>query len=429
MVAVAAPVRPTLYSVNDAGQLRLHMHPGQMRAWDAKERFVAVISGSQGGKTSWSPFWLYREILRCGPGDYIAVTATFDLLKLAFLPALRMTFETVLKWGRYRGGDRVIELSNPATGMYDDPPWARIILRSAASGGGLESATAKAAIFDEAGQDEVDLEIWEALLRRLALNQGRVLITTTPYIENWLKYEVYDRWEKGDPNYAVINFPSIANPVFPREEYERARATMPAWRFALFHEGLFTRPAGMVYDCFDARIHVVDDFALPSEWPRYVGLDFGGVNHAMVWIARHPETGACYVYREEMLPDMTTQERATEARKHLATEQVLIWSGGSGSEEQYRRDWTAAGVAVQQPLIDGVESGINAVTEQFKRQKLLIFRSCTGLKDELGSYRRQLDDRGQPTLTIVDKRAYHRLDALRYIVPWLTTSGPNLRFF
>lgn len=255
-----------------------------------------------------------------------------------------------------------------------------------------------------------------------------MLGTTTPYLENWLKSEWYDRWERGEPEYAVVNFASTANPTYPKAEYERLRATMPAWRFALFVEGRFTRPAGVIYDCFDPRIHVVDDFAIPATWPRYVGLDFGGVNHAMVWLARNPETDAAYVYREAMLPDMTTAERAADARSYLGNENVVCWSGGAGSEEQFRRDWRASGVYVQKPLIDGVESGINAVTALFKTSRLFIFRGCSGLRDELGGYRRKLDERGQPTIEIVNKREYHRLDALRYIVPHLTTGGPNVRY-
>lgn len=31
------------------GRLRLHLHPGQQRAWDSDKRFVAVLAGTQGG--------------------------------------------------------------------------------------------------------------------------------------------------------------------------------------------------------------------------------------------------------------------------------------------------------------------------------------------------------------------------------------------
>src|SRR5205814_10640183 len=102
-----------------------------------------------------------------------------------------------------------------------------------ASGGGLESATAKAALLDEAGQDSFGVEDWEAVLRRLSLSQGRVFLGTTPYNLGWLKSEIYDRWTAGDTAYEVIQFASTQNPAFPPAEYERAKATMPAWRFAM----------------------------------------------------------------------------------------------------------------------------------------------------------------------------------------------------
>ncbi len=409
--------RPTLWS-REAETLRFRFHPGQKKTWDSTARFTLMLAGSQGGKTTFGPPWLYREIQTRGSGDYLAVTSTFELFKLKMLPVLREFFEVQARIGTYQAGDRVITLT--------DPPNTRILLRSATAEGGLEAATAKAAWLDECGQEEFGLETWEAVQRRLAIYQGRVLGTTTPYVENWLKTEWYDRWRDGDPTYAVVNFPSTANPTYPKQEYERLKATMPAWRFALFVEGQFTRPAGLIYDCFDPRLHVVDDFAIDPTWPRYVGLDFGGVNHAMLWLAVHPLTKAAYVYRESMLPDLTTVERANDARRYLTEEHVSIWSGGAGSEEQYRRDWRAAGVTVQKPLVDAVESGIDAVTAAFKGERLFVFRSARGLLDQLGSYRRALDERGQPTLEIVNKRTFHYLDALRYIVPWITSRGPNV---
>src|SRR5207245_1251149 len=135
--------------------------------------FTFVFAGTQGGKTSFGPWWLWREIqetARSGElNDYIAATASYDLFKLKFLPALRETFEHVLRIGRYWSGDRIIELADPESGKFlasrsDDRMYGRIILRSAAGGGGMESLTGKAALLDECGQDEFTLETWEAIL-------------------------------------------------------------------------------------------------------------------------------------------------------------------------------------------------------------------------------------------------------------------------
>jgi hypothetical protein len=79
-------------------------------------------------------------------------------------------------------------------------------------------------------------------------------------------------------------------------------------------------------------------------------------------------------------------------------------------------DWMQAGVPVLRPPVSEVESGIDRVTQLLKAYRLRVFRSCVGLRDEFGSYKRRLDVFGQRTEAIESKRAFHRLDALRYAV-------------
>ena len=86
-----------LVDVDEKGKAHVKFHGGQRRAWNSQARFVFVFSGFQGGKTSFIPWWLNREIDRTeqpkGENDYIAVTASFDLFKLKFLPEMRRVFE------------------------------------------------------------------------------------------------------------------------------------------------------------------------------------------------------------------------------------------------------------------------------------------------------------------------------------------------
>ena len=161
-------------------------HMAQNLVWDSERRIIAYISGSQGGKTSLAPWFLDREIRRHGSGDYLAVTSSFDLFRLKFLPSLLLVFEEILKIGRYWAGDKVLEIADPDTGKFlatksTDAMWARIVLRSAQSLGGLESATAIGAVLDEVGQDEFTVEAYRAIRRRLVLNKGRLLLTSTLY--------------------------------------------------------------------------------------------------------------------------------------------------------------------------------------------------------------------------------------------------------
>jgi hypothetical protein len=430
----------SLWTLTNEQQYRTRLHPGQARAWRSEKRFVVVLAGTQSGKTSYGPTWLKREIDRGGAGDYLAVTASYDLFKLKMLPALREAFEHVYRIGRYWSGDRVLELRDPATNRFwakhaDDRMWGRIILRSAESGAGLESNTAKAAWLDEAGQAGFDLSTWESVLRRLSLSQGRVLLTTTIYNMGWLKTALYDRRE-GDPNIEVIQFDSIANPAFPRAEWERAKATLPSWKFNMFYRGRYERPAGLIYDSFDEALHVCPSFAIPDAWPRYLGLDFGGVNTAVLFLAQElpklesgewgEPTGRYVLYREYLTGGRTGKEHA---EKLLAGEPMVpICVGGSHSEGQWRREFRAGGLPVREPDVREVEVGINRVYGAFKMGQLLIFDDCHGLLEELRSYSRKLDEAGEPTEAIEDKETYHRLDALRYIVSWIRrTNKPGVR--
>lgn len=417
-----------LWRIED-GQARLSFHEGQLRAWDSDKRFVFVISGTQAGKTTYGPWWLYREIQRSGAGDYLAVTASFDLFKLKMLPELRTVFEYVLCIGRYWAGDKVMEICDPSTSEFwarrsDDPMWGRIILRSSQSEGGLESATAKAAWLDECGQDGFTLEDWQAVQRRLSLAEGRVLGTTTPYNLGWLKSEIYDPWADGDPTIDVINFPSTANPAFPPAEFERMKAKMQDWRFDMFYRGLLTRPGGLIYGAFTDEL-LVDSFPIPDDWQRAVGSDFGGANTAILWAAQNPETAIWYIYDEWLGGGQTSADYAAKARSKIP-EGAQAWGwGGAASEGQARRDWGAGGFWLDRPPIKDVEAGIDRGQQLIKEDRLRVFRTCKGFRDEMGAYKRKLDDAGNPTDEIEGKRKFHRMDAYRYLATGIVeATGP-----
>lgn len=399
-----------------------------MRTHDSQARFVLMLAGSQGGKTAFGPIWMDGEIQRTAKrgeeNAYIAVTTTFDLFQLKMLPAMREWFEQVRRIGKYWPSARVIEICDPVTRKFsakraDDPMYAKIILRSVGAPSGLEALTAKAGWGDELGQDEWDVTDWEAIQRRLAVNQGRFLGTTTPYNMGWLKTEWYDRWAAGDHDYDVIQFESTMNPAFPPEEFERLRRTLPEWRFEMFFRGRFMRPAGLIYGSFEEWM-LEDQPVIPIWWKHVVGVDFGGSNTALLWLAEDPATEIWHVYREWVGGGVSTPEHVARVREQDSEEireGMIVYVGGAGSETQERMDWTAAGLEVDEPPLTGsVESGITRVIELIRTGKLRVSRSCTGLLHELQTYRRKLDTAGNPTDVIVEKRTFHRLDALRYAV-------------
>ena len=429
---------PTLYRFEPDGEggrkAVLAFHEAQQEGWDADERFVAMVMGTQSGKTSFGPWWLWREIQRHGAGDYLAVSATFDLFKLKLLPELKLVFEEILGRARYWSSTKLFELADPETGKFsarrvDDPMWGRVILRSAASPAGLESASAKAAWLDEAGHDEFDITAWDAVRRRLSLSRGRVLITTTPYNLGWLKTEIMDKAEEGDRQIRVIQAPSTINPAFSEAEFEDAKLRMPGWKFDMFYRGLLARPPGLIYGAYidewlEEGGHKVHDFVIPPEWPRFAGIDFGPDNTAVLWIAHDPLTNVCYAYRESLEGGKTTRQHCELFIALTEGENYQMAFGGSASEKQYRWDWAANGVPVQKPLIQDVELGIDRGIELFQRSRLYVFESCRLFRAQLGSYKREVDKAGDVIEKIEDKRKFHTLDAYRYAAPWLIHLGP-----
>jgi len=423
MVAQAtAPSRSDLYSVTPDGRLQLHLHRGQLRAWQSTANVVAVVAGTQSGKTSFAPLWLWREIQRRGPGDYAMVTPSFPLLELKALPEFRRLFEDVMGLGKYTG--------SPVRKFTFSPLGQRRVFGEASAiktqvffgyadnPDSLESATYKGLVADEAGQRRFKRESWEALNRRRSIHDARAFIGTTPYSNfGWLKTEIFDRAKAGDKRVELIQFASTMNPAFPRHVFEEARAKMPRWKFDLFYRGVLSRPPGLIYDNFDAERDTCPRFDLPDLWPRYLGLDFGGVNTAGVFYAEEPGTGKLYLYRSYHAGGRTAKQHAAALRE--GEPMIPRCVGGSRSEGQWRDEFRAGGLPVDAPDVTEVEVGIDRVYGAHAERQIVVFDDLRDYLEEKESYSREVDENGDPTEKIDDKSTYHLIDAERYIVGWL----------
>lgn len=426
------PIKRGLTERTADGTLRFHFHAGQWRAWESTKRIVAVLSGTQGGKTAMGPPWLWREIQRCGPGDYLVVTPTFPLLNIKALPELLRLFQRTLRLGQYVGSPAKrftfsAEGARRTFGYVPDEP-TNIYFGHAGDPDSLEAATAKAAWLDEAGQKKFRLGSHEAIQRRLAVHQGRELISTTPYGLGWLKQKIWDPWQAAGGNHPfidVIRFDSTENPAFPREEFNRARRELPRWKFDLFYRAIFTRPAGLIYDCFEERRHKVPRFELRDTWTRYLGLDFGGVNTVGVFFAEEPESKRLFAYREYRAGGRTAREHVQALLK--GEPRMPLCVGGSKSEGQWRDEFAAAGLPVLAPEITEVEVGIDRVYGAIKRGEVYVFEDLAGLLDELATYSRVTDEKGEVTEEIEDQHAYHFCDAMRYLVGWVKRSSAEFK--
>ncbi len=446
-------------------------HEGQRRVWASEAIDIVACAGTQGGKTAVEPYWLLREIQRCAPlvrslgsGKFIYAGPTLELLKAQALPSFKELFQEKEGLGRLIEGSKpVFRFSREGLlkvfGFCDCP--VTITFAYTKESSNLESMTALGGIWDEAGQKDNKYESYGAYNRRLkvarsatfasvaafapvwwqewygqvegaAAKFGRRLWGTTPYEWNWFKAEVVDRAIKKVQGFEFFNWPSWRNPRVIEEECRAELANgMPLWSWLMMYTGEFTRPAGLIYDTFDYDLNTCEPFDIPAGWIRRPGSDFGSVNMGSVIVAEDPATRTLYAISEYLEGNKSFEDHATGIKKYknpmTGLEEVhalSVGAGGSHQEEGWREAFRKNGIALDEPPVSNVDVGIGCVYSEVSTRKLVIFRTCTKLIDEIQSYSRELGPDGQPTEKIAHKSIYHLLDALRYIITKLRPPAP-----
>ena len=383
----------------------LHLHEYQRAAWGSKKRHIALIAGTGGGKTSFGVWWLLRELSIRPAAVAMVVAPTFPMLQRIVLPAFLDATDAlelpvvlnkqqfILEWGRRRVYFYSAEKPRRLEGVHADVIW-----------------------LDEAGQ--MSEEVWEVIRRRKAVKKARLLITTTPYaFHSWLR-EYYTSWKAGEETDTdIFVFPSVANPAYPRAEFEDARKKLPEWKFRMFYLGEFTKPEGLVYFAFSPDLLVRDFPTSPDE--VIAGLDWGLVNPTAI-VLIYIKDGIFYLVHEYQASHRSLRQHITAWLQELKQRRLrppeVIYYDPSGRqlavEFQNHYDlFEKAGYSM--PVLragnNAVEAGVNAVNELFSARRLLVFSRCAEFLKQIECY--TFDQKGKPV-----KRDDHLLDAMRYAV-------------
>lgn len=262
------------------------LHKYQQEFYNFNTRFNAAIAGTGGGKTVCGSLRCLKHIQtaieRYGKCLGFIAAPTYKVLERATAPTFIDAINyTVL--GIQAGGKHI-----PSRSQYILPNnWGKIWLQGADNPGGLEGGQFDFAWLDEGGQ--VDKKVFRALEGRTGAKRAPFDITTTPYLTNDgfgpLHKEWFKNWKENDPDYSIVTFPSIANPVYPQEEYERAKKILPPEVFKSRYCGLFTSVEGLVYPQFykckvtasTKEIKKLLKLAVtqPSNTSLHGGIDFG----------------------------------------------------------------------------------------------------------------------------------------------------------
>jgi hypothetical protein len=132
-----------------------------------------------------------------------------------------------------------------------------------------------------------------------------------------------------------------------------------------------------------------------------------------VFKAKDPNSPKYYLYREYKAGGRTAGKHVEALLEGEPVRPVCC--GGSHSEDQWRDEFAAAGLAVLAPPIKDVEVGIDRVYGFNSRGETIVFDSCTQYLEQKLTYSREVDDYGNPTEKIEDKETFHLMDAERYL--------------
>lgn len=395
--------------IETAGASKKHfvLHRGQSDVMKHAARFKAAIAGTGGGKTVLGPIWIAEQIRRCvaeGRAGHIlgfVVAPTFPILARATAPTLVNTFAGTSLAGRYV----------PSQNRYYLPHGLGVIwLLSAEDPKGLEGGQVDFVWIDEGGQ--IKRDAWIALRARTGIRRAPILITTTPYGRNWLYHDFYRSYLDGNPDYYARQWPSIENPVYSREEYDSAKASMSAQRAAMRYDGEFMRMAGLVYpDLADCVLPEHIDPAQYGEAQKVGGIDWGWQNPfcalgAVLFVNEDGED-VLYVHYERYKRETGLAEHA-----EALPENHVWWCDPSlpSNANELRR----AGHTVRK-ADNSIILGIDAVSARIYTRRLVISPVCKALLAEAELYRYPEKDDELVGEKPIDENN-HALDALRYVV-------------
>ena len=192
--------------------------------------------------------------------------------------------------------------------------------------------------------------------------------------------------------------------------------------------GVFTVLRGQVFKEFRKAVHVIEPFAIPSDWHKVRALDFGYNNpFCCLWIARDRD-GRYFVYDEHFesgkLHDHHAEAihgRGAFADKHHRSR----WKQGPGygntysdHDAQERAELTNRGI-ICTPANKSLKAGIALLRSMMMiqgdgRPRLYVFANCKNLIRELPGYKwPEGTDTRNPKDDPIDKDN-HAIDALRY---------------
>lgn len=277
--------------------------PTQVEAHNSPARFKAIFAGSRYGKSKWGAAEVLEDIMKPNTRGWI-VGPKYEQPSKEF----RYIYDyMVVQLGFRPKRELNIHYSTPGPQVLIFPWGSEVHTKSAENPESLLGEELDWLLLSEASR--LDEKIFDAYLRaRLGSRMGRVVIPTTPHGYNWIYKRFYLPAIEGDKDYWAKIVSVKENPLFDRDEYEKAKKELPDDIFKEQYDGEFVAQTGLIYKRFSRQLHVIEPFEIPRAWSRYMAIDpHPNTPCAVLWLAVDPH-GTCFLYDEMFIPDLTIPE-------------------------------------------------------------------------------------------------------------------------
>jgi PBSX family phage terminase large subunit len=389
--------------------LEIILHDGQLAAYQSDKRIIALISGIQGGKTFIGSLWMARQCtIYDAPGNnFLVVAPNYKMLEKGALPNFLRVMEGA-------GGDL-----NRGRMTYTLPGGGKVWFASMTDDDSIEGMTNVCAIWcDEAGL--LRYNSWINVIGRSSFKQCQIFISTTPYSLNWLYSEVYMKWKtKARTDIELVQFRSVDNPYFPKEEFELQKKLLDPRDFARKYCGTFTKMAGLVYPDVD-QDNESEPFKVNSkEYYISAGVDLGYTDEFAVAIIAIRYDGK-YAYQigevyKRFVDPVAKTKLMQELHKRYAIEAFWCDSADPAMISMFAGAGLPAYAVKKGP--DSIKHGIGLVNALIRQKIYKMFNGlCTYTKDEFEVYHYPEDDKTNELEPNPVDFKNHLMDAIRYCI-------------
>lgn len=253
--------------------------------------------------------------------------------------------------------------------------------------------------------EELTLDDWEKLATRVT-GRGAVMPYTRLFGD--CNPGPPTHWIKHRSTLSLLESKHEDNPVLYddagqiTEQGKRTMAVLDAltgMRKERLRHGRWVQSEGVIYEQFDARVHVINAFRVPPDWPRLLSVDFGFTNPFVCQFWAIDGDGRLYRYREIYRTQRLVEDHARRILELLAKDGNPPLAGiicdhdaeGRATLERY------LGIATT-PAIKDVQAGIQSVMARLRVQADGLPRLFL-VRDALDEHDQELIDKKKPCCT------------------------------